>query len=268
MAMYKKTIVAGPLVLESIYPAPNPRDPRQVRAEKQKLSSAALSRMNQKYAYQKLELLLAANFGQRDIWAVLTYDDAHLPVSRKEAAKCMQAFVRALRAKRKASGQELRYLYNTEHKHYADDPEQCARLHHHIFINATGDDLEDLQQAWPYGRVLFKTFQLDREHTYESAARYMVKESRDYLGNRLWSCSRNLKKPEVDRVSVHNSADLRIPKKAVVYSDTESSTWYGRYRHVKYLLPCEVRKAPKAKRRHQRPANRQNQQKVRLNRRI
>ena len=38
MAMYKKTIVAGPLVLESIYPAPNPMDPRQVRSEKQKLS--------------------------------------------------------------------------------------------------------------------------------------------------------------------------------------------------------------------------------------
>lgn len=39
MAMYKKAIVAGPLVLESIYPAPNPRYPRQVRAEKQKFSS-------------------------------------------------------------------------------------------------------------------------------------------------------------------------------------------------------------------------------------
>lgn len=39
MAMYKKAIVAGPLVLESIYPAPNPRYSRQVRAEKQKFSS-------------------------------------------------------------------------------------------------------------------------------------------------------------------------------------------------------------------------------------
>lgn len=269
MAMYKKTIVAGPLVMEAIYPAPNPRDPRQVRAEKQKLSSAALQRMNTKYAYQKLELLLAANFKPGDPWAVLTYDEEHLPPNRQQAARCVQRFTQTLRAIRKAKGQDLKYLYNIEHKHFADDWKQSARFHHHIFINGTGADLEDIRAAWPYGMVLFKSFTLDREHTYESAARYMCKEHRDYIGKRLWSSSRNLSKPEVDRVTVHNDEDLLIPSPAVVYSDTASSTWYGKYRHVKYLLPCDVQRAPRAKRRQTKPKARPQQRRPqRLNRRI
>lgn len=267
MALYKKTIVAGPLVMEAIYPAPNPRDPNQIRREKQKLSSAALQRMNLKYAYQKLELLLACNFRPGDIWAVLTYDDEHLPKTRREAMKHVGIFAKQLRAIRRAKGQELVYLYNEEHKHLAEDPRQSGRYHHHIFINSTGRDIEDVRQAWPFGMVLFKVFKLDKEHTYETAARYMTKEHREYVGDRLWSGSRNLKKPEVDRVSVPDRDDLKIPAPAVVYSDTQTSTWYGRYRHVKYLLPGDVQRAPRAQRKQtKRKPSRRPQ--VRVNRRI
>ena len=75
MAKFKKIIVAGPLVVECVYPAPNPRDSLGVRQGKKALSSEAQRRMNLKYAYQKLELEIAANFGTRDIYATLTYDD-------------------------------------------------------------------------------------------------------------------------------------------------------------------------------------------------
>ena len=267
MAYYKKTIVAGPLVMESVYPAPNPRDPTQIRREKQKLSSAALQRMNLKYAYQKLELLIAANFKPGDIWAVLTYTDEALPKTRKQAIACVGLFAKNLRAIRKAKNKELLYLYNVESKHFAEDYFHCGRYHHHIFINSTGKDLDDIRQAWSYGKVLFKIFKLDREHTYESAARYMVKEQKEYVGDRAWSGSRNLKKPEVDRVSVPDRVDIDIPQPAVVYSDTQTATWYGRYRHVKYLLPSDVRRAPRASRRQTKPKP-QRRQPVRINRRI
>ena len=56
MAKFKKIIVAGPLVVETVYPAPNPRDSQGVRQGKKALSSEAQRRMNLKYAYQKLEL--------------------------------------------------------------------------------------------------------------------------------------------------------------------------------------------------------------------
>ena len=85
----KKTIVAGPLVYEAIYPMPNPRDSRAVRQGKKNLTSAAQQRMNQKYQWQKLELVTACNFRPGDIVLTLTFDDAHLPDSRAKVMGCV-----------------------------------------------------------------------------------------------------------------------------------------------------------------------------------
>ena len=52
MSKFKKIIVAGPLVVEAVYPAPHPRDSRTVRQGKKALSSQAQQMMNLKYAYQ------------------------------------------------------------------------------------------------------------------------------------------------------------------------------------------------------------------------
>ena len=53
-------------------------DSPRARASKRKLSSEAQKRMNAKYSYQKLELMLAANFLPGDLVVSLTYDDRHL----------------------------------------------------------------------------------------------------------------------------------------------------------------------------------------------
>ena len=151
MAKFKKIIVAGPLVVETVYPAPNPRDSLGVRQGKKRLSSEAQQRMNLKYAYQKLELEIAANFGVKDLYATFTYDDAHLPDSRKEANARMQAFWKRLRAARKAQGQELRYIYVTEHKH------GDGRWHHHVLLNATGDDYDLIRKLWGQGGSSFRS---------------------------------------------------------------------------------------------------------------
>ena len=87
MSKFKRIITAGPLVVEAVYPAPHPRDSRAVRQGKKALSSQAQQMLNFKYAYQKLELLIAANFGEKDLFVTLTYDDDHLPEDRKEALK-------------------------------------------------------------------------------------------------------------------------------------------------------------------------------------
>lgn len=190
MAKFKKIIVAGPLVVECVYPAPNPRDSVGVRAGKKEMSSEAQRRMNLKYAYQKLELLIAANFGVRDLYVTLTYDDAHLPRNRAESRKIMQAFWKRLRKARKEKDQELRYLYVTEHKH------GDGRWHHHALINATGEDYSLIRQLWGQGGVEFKQLRIDRDKNFETLARYLCKEQRDKVGLRLWSGSRNLRKPE------------------------------------------------------------------------
>lgn len=249
MAKFKKIIVAGPLVIESVYPVPNPRDSRGVRQGKKALSSQAQQQMNLKYAWQKLELEIAANFGVRDLWVTLTYDDAHLPRSREEAKTCFRTFARKLRVVRKAKGQELRYIYVTEHKHGE------GRWHHHALINATGDDYELIRSLWSCGNVEFRSIRIDRDKNYETLARYMCKEQRDKVGQRLWSGSRNLRKPERECFRVPNDTPLSVPKDApITFADTgDVTTAYGHYRYIKYLAAgWETTAAPRAKRRHRR----------------
>lgn len=247
MAKMLKTIVAGPLVLQTIYPIISVNDSDGVRAGKRNLSSEAQKRMNLKYSYQKLELEMAANFGRGDIVATLTYDDDHLPGSRREAMRRAQRFWRKLRAKRGLSA-DLRYIYVTEHRH------GDGRWHHHALINSTGDDYATIRSAWGYGLVDMHPFRIDREKNYETLARYFCKEQRDLVGQRLWSCSRNLRRPEPDSQRVGNDRELAVPDWATVLMDTgDVRTAYGHYRFVKYLARgWEMGAAPKPKRKRRR----------------
>lgn len=249
MAKFKKIIVAGPLVVEAVYPAPNPRDSLGVRQGKRALSSEAQRRMNLKYAYQKLELEIAANFGAGDIYATLTYSDEALPADRKEANKRIQAFWRRLRAARRAQSQELKYIYVTEHKH------GDGRWHHHVIINSTGEDYDQILKLWQYGGVYFKRIVIDRDKNYETLARYLCKEQREKVGLRMWSCSRNLTKPERECFRVPNDTPLTAPSDALVLADTgDIVTSYGHYRYIKYLAGGNPRASKaKAKRRRARP---------------
>lgn len=249
MAKFKRVIVAGPLVVECVYPAPNPRDSLGGRQGKKALSSEAQRRMNLKYAYQKLELEIAANFGTRDIYATLTYDDDHLPTCRKEANARIKALVGKLRAARRKQGQELRYLYVTEHKH------GDGRWHHHILINSTGNDYDLIRALWGQGNTEFRSLRVDREKNYETLARYFCKEQRDKVGQRLWSGSRNLRKPEKECFRVPNDTPLSPPESSpLVLEDTgDVVTAYGHYRYIKYLARgAETSAAPKARRRRKR----------------
>lgn len=248
MAKFKKIIVAGPLVAECVYPMQNPRDSTGVRAGKHAMSSEAQRRMNAKYAYQKLKFEIAANFGVKDLFVTLTYDDIHLPANRAQARKCIQAFWRRLRTARRERGQELRYIYVTEHKH------GDGRWHHHALINATGEDFDEIRRLWGLGSVEFKTIRIDRDKNFETLARYLCKEQREVLGARQWSCSRNLKKPERESFRVPNDTPLSPPRGAVVFTDTgDVITAYGHYRYLEYLAPgWDKASRPKARRRKRR----------------
>ena len=232
MSKYKRIIVAGPLVVEAVYPAPHPRDSRGVRQGKKLLSSQAQQRMNLQYAYQKLELLIAANFGKKDLFVTLTYDDEHLPGNRQEALNRVKAFWKRLRKTRQSQGQELRYIYVTEHKHGE------GRWHHHALINATGEDFALIRQLWGQGGVEFRSVRVDKEKHYETLARYLCKEQRDKLGLRLWSGSRNLRKPERECFRVPDSTPLKMPpeSRCIRLADTgDVRTAYGHYRYIKYI---------------------------------
>ena len=231
MTKFKKVIEAGPLVVETIYPAPNPRDTPEVRAGRQKLSSLAQQRMNLKYAWQKLELLIACNFARRDLWVTLTYDDGHLPANRQEAVKRVRAFFRRLRTIRGRRGRPLKYLYCTESKH------GDGRWHHHVLINATGDDFRDLVTAWGCGQVDIQRIRIDKDKNYETLAKYMCKEQRDNVGQRLWSGSKNLTRPRTECLRVPEDTPLDVPRGAVTLAEVSERNMYGVYKYIKYLVP-------------------------------
>lgn len=256
MSKFKRIIVAGPLVVEAVYPAPHPRDSRTVRQGKKALSSQAQQMMNLKYAYQKLELLIAANFGQRDIYATLTYDNTHLPKNRQESLKRIHAFLKRLRKARRDKGQELRYIYVTEHKHRHENFYMDGRWHHHILINTTGEDYDQIRQLWGQGNIEFRSIRVDKERHFESLARYFCKEQRDKLGLRLWSGSRNLRKPERECFRVPDDTPLKMPppSRAIPLMDTGNvDTVYGHYRYIKYIAKSGLAiPRPKAKHRRRR----------------
>ena len=235
----KKIIVAGVLVKEIIYPRIERRDNDKVRAAKRKVSTEAQRRMNLIYSWQLLELQLAANYFKGDLFFTPTYREEDLPKNEKEAQRCINTFLRRLRTERRKLGQELRYHYCTEHKHRHEDPLQDGRWHHHIVINATGDDFELIRKCWTWGdNIEIRPLRIDKENTYEALARYMCKEAPDKkVGKHCWHHSRNIRKPEVEVFRVDEDTTLQAPKGSMILEDGGFRELGFKYQYVKYMAP-------------------------------
>jgi len=226
-----KRVQAGRLVREALWTPVFPYDTPAQRAAKSRVSSAARKKINQRLAWKKLMLLLAANFTGRDLHVVLTYDDDHLPANAAAARKFIKRFLAALRQHRRAKGEELLYIYNIEGRHGS------GRLHHHIVLKAGDKDV--LQKLWPYGLVL-PPHRIDR-YGYSGLAQYLTKEAREEsapVGARSWVGSLNLQKPaEAPTEWVPDSIRLEPPTNAYILERDEQSNEFGRFQYVEYLLP-------------------------------
>ncbi len=242
----KKIIHAGALVIEAVYPRMDRRDSERARAAKRKASTEAQKRMNQIYSWEKLELMLAANFRPGDLVVTLSYDDAHLPESRKASELRLKYFRQRLTVHRVMTGQELVMIWNTEHKH------GDGRWHHHAVINATGDDYDLIRRLWIYGSdIEIEPLRVDKEKDYETLARYMCKEEGERLGQRKWSYTRNARKPEVETFRVESDTTVQVPKGATELRPPFSDgNRYGSCKVIKYLAPgWEKRPRVRARRR-------------------
>lgn len=238
MAKRRKAIRAGRLVKVSLYSCPFPSDGDAARAAKSKCSSRAQQEMNLRHAWQKLEMQLAANFSFGDLHVTLTYDDDHLPDCRDDAIARIKKFVIQLRKARRRKGDELLYVYVTEGQH------GDKRLHHHIVINATSDDLAMVKAWWPYGDVQIEYI---NDRGYEGLAKYLTKEPREHGGTgglRSWTPSRGLKKPEVKSGWVPDDVTVSAPPGAIILeAEPPYRNEYGEFSCIKYLLPeSSVRK--------------------------
>lgn len=246
----KKIIVAGMLVKECVYSSPAGREDARIRAEKRKISTAAQQRINAKYSWQKLELMLAANFDQRDLVVTLTYDEKHLPQDRKAANARLRAFRARLAQLRKDRKRELRMIWTTENRSGG------GRWHHHCVINAvSAGDFRDILSCWPEGTdVEIRRLELSSEKTYESLAKYMTKEARERAGLRSWSYTRSCRHPEVETFAVPEETQLEAPAGVTVLETAQDRTQWGEYSYVKYLCadPLVIRKRRPSRRKRRR----------------
>ena len=234
MAKRKKVTRAGQLVKAVIYTAPQPRDSEHARAVKSRMTSAARRAMNAQTAQGRLEMLLAANFGQRDFFCTLTYRDECLPPNLREAKIRVRAFLKALRLQRRREGAELRYIYVTEGRH------GDKRYHHHLVVSASGPgDVELIYSLWAHGEVL--DVERIADHEAVEIAKYITKEAAEGRPNgaQMWTRSRNLAPPDIESYFVSDDEALQAPPGAQVLEREEKQNEYGGYSYLKYRLPPE-----------------------------
>ena len=252
MAKAIKHIRAGLLHIEVIGKIPE-RQERKGRAGRSRPTSAAQQFYNNKCSWRELELVIANNFGRGDMVVTFTYDDAHLPKSKKTAQGCMRKFFRKLRGVRKQRGEALLYIYVTEGLHGSRADERFGRdgaledrrLHHHVVLN--GRDVEELRSLWEYGEIRAEPVDI---HYYRELAKYLTKEAREEgrakPGERTWCCSRNLNREyEVEYTEIPtDGVTLTAPEGAVDYTQWHEKNPYGYADCVcaRYLLyPEEAR---------------------------
>lgn len=233
----RKTIRAGQVTYSVVYTVPNPRDAEYKRKRIKQISEQAIARMNCNSAARKLELLSAANFGMRDLIITLTYRDADLPVDYKAAQQQLGKFLRWLREHRRARGEELCYIYITEGLH------GDKRLHHHLYLNATGDDLEIIRSLWRWGDDVQLSYISDKG--YEGWAQYLSKERRESSlnGKLMYVPSRNLRKPIVESELVDDDITVEAPPGAVDVVESGDRNEFASFKYVKYRMPDHNRKS-------------------------
>lgn len=219
-------------------------DSTKVRQAKKKATTEVMARFNKKTSIRRFELMLAANFLPGAICGTLTYDDEHLPADRKAAERRFRYFRQKLSAHYKKCGVELVCFWSTEHKH------GDGRWHHHFILPSTGSDYDAIRAAWIYGTDIdLKPLRVDKEKNYATLAAYYAKESREKLGLRSWSYTRNAAKPVEEVDTMDGSFQLQAPRGVQVLERVSVETPYGMFQYLKYLRPLGYKPRLRAKRR-------------------
>lgn len=230
----RKIVQAGKLWMAVQYTAIRGDNQTARREAKAQISTPARESLNAKLSWQKLMLLLAANFVSGDLVVGLSYRDENLPARREDADRRLSNFIRALRQQRAAKGQSLVYVRVTEGYHSG------GRLHHHLIINATGDDFSAIRNLWEKNgdNVDFEFFGTEGP---ERWGKYLTKEPREkgrrYVGDRTWRASIHMKKPVTTSELVGQDEPLLPPIGAFVLDSTQCENCYGKFCHMMAILP-------------------------------
>ena len=226
------TMRAGRVVRQALY---NPREPNPTQRRRSvSVSKEDKQRANLKTSYEKLLMLMCANFSPGDWWVTLTYDDEHLPAKREDAQPYWRKFMRWYRKYRRSNKEPLLYVYCTQLTTRGGG----YRLHHHMVMKFEDEeDAERLRSLWPWGYThirKLKSFEeiLDKAH-------YMCREPRELgvyvAGEQMWTGSRGLIRPKFEYTTIDSDAvDISVPVGCTELSEPVQLPGYGGYKTIIY----------------------------------
>ena len=271
---YVRTITAGRYVKSVRYMRSFPSDSEAVRAAKAATTNKAQRFINLKNAAEKLQMLLCANFDEKDAcFCTFTFSEENLPANRKMARQIFRSFLNALRRKWRKQKKQLQYIYTIEGnmepdasdvdgmqweirpwmvKGKWDQVDKSAkrrqkysiRLHAHAFLILNKQDRETVRSQWPYGHVYINPMQVDLPDTFYKLSYYVTKEARNGAipsGSRSYVPSRNLLQPEIEGHWCEAHEIFQPPAEAECVHTANETTEYTSFQYCSYRLPRQKR---------------------------
>lgn len=233
--LYERRIIlqAGRLWYAKQYLPLRGAAPVSQRQERLNYSTRIREAINFRTSKDKLWLLLECNFKPGDLYVTVSYRDDNLPKTKDRAERNLTWFIRALRAERIAKGQDLVYVRVTEGLH------GDHRMHHHLIINATGDDYETIRRLWAKFGDSVKIYPYQCKPPYKHAE-YLTKEPKEKgrrkVGERMWRISRNAKRPITTIEEVPQGEELIIPSGSDKVDEYEKNNSFGRFQYKAAIL--------------------------------
>lgn len=218
MAYIKKTVKAG-RTIEVIKYHDRAHGRKGGKREKRKgPTSPRQAISNAQRREQRLRWLLNENFEDGDLFLTIVYIRrmGEEPISPEKMKENFNRFIRKLRVEYRKRGKELKWVHSME------IGSRGAR-HHHIVLNYM--DVRLIMKVW-YEAVpdpeegkgsAFHPNPLNTDGQYGKVAAYMMKQTAQKLGDedrlqgKAYSCSRNLRKPKVEKEVVGASTFRKEP---------------------------------------------------------
>lgn len=231
MGYTRKSIRAGKLCVQILYPTPSKQDSRRARREKREFSTAARQFLNDRSSKQKLELLLASNFSAGDLFLTATFGGRYRRLGEPEKLKFFKRFLRNLRDRNSRRGVETPYVYAP---HQADEHE--PNVHVHAVVRLGALTLDELRALWKYGNLDIKFIGNGDFGDFEYIAAYLCHEyGQREKGKRLWVPSKGLKQPEIETEEVPAGTILTVPDGYSVLRRGGEDGIYSGWRYLKCI---------------------------------
>lgn len=192
MPYIEEVCVAGKVVEVNKYYSYRTHAKGEKRSDKEKVSSDAQKRINQRKAEKELRRSMNANFVDGDY--LIRLDFFKRPLGSREMQDLISAFVRKLRTVLRRTGMEMKYIYVKE---------VGPRGGRHIHMMLTKCDTDIIRKLWSHGGIHIDP--LNTNGQYGKIAAYFMKyalrteETEGGLIGKRWYGSRNLLKPEITK---------------------------------------------------------------------